>query len=58
MSMIESIASASTAISMNNAKEGVSLSLLKDAMEQSEANIMKIMEMAPAPSGTTIDYIV
>lgn len=61
MSMIESIASLSTNISMSNVSEKVSISVLKGAMEQSEENIMKILDMptlSPAPSGTTVDYIV
>lgn len=61
MGMVESIASASTTISMANARQDVSISLLKDIMEQSESNMMKIMSMstiAPAPNGTTVDYIV
>ena len=61
MGMVESIASASTTISMANVRQDVSISLLKDIMEQSESNMMKIMSMntiAPAPNGTTVDYIV
>ena len=61
MGMIESIAATSTNISMLNVAQEVSISVLKNAMEQSEANIMKIMEMptlTPAPSGTTVDYII
>ena len=61
MSMVESIASASTTISMANARQDVSISQLKDIMEQSESNMMKIMSMstiAPAPSGTTVDYTI
>lgn len=61
MGMIESIAATSTNISMLNVAQEVSISVLKNAMEQSEANIMKIMDMptlTPAPSGTTVDYTI
>lgn len=61
MGMIESIAATSTNISMLNVAQEVSISVLKNAMEQSEANIMKIMEMptlTPAPIGTTVDYTI
>ena len=61
MGMIESIATASTNISMANARQDVSLKVLKNAMNQSEENMLKLMEMAnvsPAPSGTTVDFIV
>lgn len=61
MGMIESIAAESTNISMANARQNVSLKVLKNAMDQSQENMLKIMEMAnvtPAPSGTTVDFIV
>ncbi len=61
MGMIESIATASTNISMANARQDVSLKVLKNAMNQSEENMLKLMEMvnvSPAPSGTTVDFIV
>lgn len=59
MSMIESIASYSTSISMSNAKQDVSIKLLKNMMKQSEENMMKLMEMVDIPqisNGSTIDY--
>lgn len=61
MGMIESIAVESTNISMANVKQNASLKVLKNAMEQSQENMSKIMEMAnvtPAPRGTTLDFIV
>lgn len=47
MSSVNAIAAASIGINTNNAKTDVSLSLLKKAMNQSEENIMKIMDMSP-----------
>ncbi|WP_317367245.1 YjfB family protein [uncultured Tyzzerella sp.] len=61
MGMVETIASVSTTISMANVRQDVSISLLKDIMDQSESNMMKIMSMgtvAQAPEGTTVDYII
>ncbi len=60
MGIVESIATASTNINMANIRQDVGISVLKGAMEQSEENMMKILSMAtsPAPSGTTVDYIV
>lgn len=60
MGIVESIATASTSISMANIRQDVGISVLKGAMDQSEANMMKILSIAtsPAPSGTTVDYIV
>ncbi len=50
---IKSIAAISTMLSSSNAIEKVSISLLKNNMEQSSENIMKILEsaenLAPLP---------
>ncbi len=61
MDIINSVATTSTAISMANAKQDIGISLLKDIMQQSEENIMKLMSMptlTPPPSGTTVDYTI
>lgn len=60
MSIVNSIATASTTISMNNAKQNIGISVLKKSMQQSEENMSKILSMnvSPAPSGTTVDHIV
>lgn len=49
MSSINGIASASVGISMNNAKTDISLSVLKKAMNQSEDDMMKLMQMPTSP---------
>lgn len=55
MSIVNSIATASIGISSANVASQVSLSVLKKSMEQSSANIMKILEgaenLAPVPKG-------
>lgn len=58
MSMVTSIAAASTSISMTNARQDVSLSVLKKAMNQSEQNMSKILEMASPVSGSTVDFTI
>lgn len=58
MGMIEGIANASTALSMSKVQGDVSLKVLKNAMNQNEENMLKLLEMpvSPAPQGTTVDY--
>ncbi len=58
MGIIESVATASTAISMQKASNDVGISMLKKSMEESEQTISKIMEMAvpSMPSGSSVDY--
>lgn len=56
--MVTSIAAASTSISMTNARQDVSLSVLKKAMNQSEQNMSKILEMASPVSGSTVDFTI
>nr|WP_317357585.1 putative motility protein [uncultured Tyzzerella sp.] len=61
MDIVNTVATMSTITSMSNAKQDISISLLKDIMNQSEENIMKLMSMptlTPPPSGTTVDYTV
>ena len=55
MDIIESISSYSTALSMSNIKQDMSIKILKNAMNQSEDNMMKILEMADV-TGSTVDY--
>lgn len=56
MSMITSIAAMSTSISMTNARQDVSISVLKKAMNQSEENMSKILDIASAVTGSTVDF--
>lgn len=59
MSIIENIASYSTAMSMSNVAQDVSLKVLKNMMEQSEESMMemmKILEVPSVPSGSSVDY--
>lgn len=58
MSMVESIASASTSISMGRVATDVSISMLKKSMNQCEENMSKLMEMAvpSMPSGSSVDF--
>lgn len=58
MSMVTSIAAASTSISMTNARQDVSVSILKKAMNQSEENMSKILDIASAVTGSTVDFTV
>lgn len=58
MSMVTSIAATSTSISMTNARQDVSISILKKAMNQSEENMSKILDIASVITDSTVDITV
>lgn len=58
MSMATSIAATSTSISMTNARQDVSISILKKAMNQSEENMSKILDIASVITDSTVDITV
>lgn len=58
MSMVTSIAATATSISMTNARQDVSISILKKAMNQSEENMSKILDIASVITDGTVDITV